>query len=664
MDLIYGIDIGDGETASSFLGFNKIDLTDKKFNIDFVNSRMTFFWKNKDGQISLKEEIDIDAEKLFCNFKRQPTTLSDNEFNAFSKIMIDYCNLYYENVILNHINQNSKAQEIRKIVFCIGHPTNWLNGDVQLYKKIFLNTKFGQDTICINNQEINCVLLLEPESRAAFLHYQNELNDFRKMKNRLLIDVGSSTIDLTAVSGKNNLSIYNSGHNYLGARIIDYVFREFILDKKIPEIAPDKLHIFKINELANQTLLLECRKAKEEFFDALKNKLTILTKIDDRNFDDKRIKVSLDDFLKILDLQIKNVIGKYQLCSEKDLKIVENQNWKYLFKKFLENEKSILDKKQFNIEEIIFSGSASLMSFIPDVCKDVFGETVSIQWDESPGIAISNGLVLCVVSNAKSNSFRNEINEVIRDETPLIIEKNLSFFSSIISSFISNYITDVTYNELLQWKQGKIITLNDVKDSVIEKCNSSVINTILNEDKSKEMIKNWYMTINSELYKELQQILSKYNVNLGINKNICYVPSFGLDVVVETIISDFYMSIIETAEKNVFCYGNSFFDFLLPFFLNPIVSILVFLGGILARLGKDKILTFNIPMIFRKGLSEKKLKEAAEKGREQVLNKINEIVSEDSFKKKIIECISKNIVSELNKTVKEIQYIIESRTVI
>ncbi len=679
MDLIYGIDIGDGETVSSFLKFDKIDLTDKKHIINHIDSRMSIFWKNQEGQVSFNQLID--SNKLFCNFKREPSTLSDKEFSDFVSIMLDYCNLYYSEVILNHIDQNTKAQQIKKIVFCIGHPTNWLANDIKKYKEILLKTKFGQNKICINNQEIDCLFLLEKESRAAFLHYQNDLHDFVKMKNRLLIDIGSSTIDITAVSGTSNLSIYNSGNNFLGARIIDYTLLEYVLHNIISKKVPDKLHIFELNELSNKKLLISCRKAKEKLFDALKNNKVITAKIEDNNIDG-RIAISLEDFSRVLNTKTKSVIQKYNLSPQNTFQFIDDISWEELFKKFLTEEKIKLDEMKFNIEEIIFSGSASLMSFIPNACEEVFGKEVKVQYDHSPGIAIANGLVLCVISNAKSNSFKNQAYELLQENTPKVIENHLSDFSEIISSVISDYISDKTYIELLNWKDGSTRTLKEVKEKLIKKCDASSIMNQFNNTNIQNKINIWYSSVFDELNAELQLLIKKNNVEFYFSKEYFSMPAISIPITVESSISEFANEIIETSINGIFASGETLIGSMFAFVLQAIVltlEILIEIFGaiiaiILIPLGIDlklpsevltgKMLTVNFPAAIRKRIKNEDLKKASMSGNEQIKIQIELSVKDNKFKKDLVNNISESLKNELKKVIKEIQYIIERRVVI
>jgi actin-like ATPase involved in cell morphogenesis len=95
--------------------------------------------------------------------------------------------------------------------FCIGHPSGWSEKEVNKYKEIIQS--------CFTNDE---KIELIPESRAALIHTisTNRFTVNRIQQGILVIDIGSSTTDLTFISDKYSQD-YGENRYDLGGSIIE-----------------------------------------------------------------------------------------------------------------------------------------------------------------------------------------------------------------------------------------------------------------------------------------------------------------------------------------------------------------------------------------------------------------------------------------------------------
>ena len=152
------------------------------------------------------------------------------------------------------------------VVFTVGHPTRWNSLDIAIYKAILRRSVLGGD----DYEGMKAELIVAAESRAAFLYLKSQQISvgLKPGESALLIDIGSSTIDVTAMSVSSKNHEFNYGSNYLGARSIDYMLREFYLSnlKKNSADWEEYQHLLRNNPSLESALTLACRMAKERVF--------------------------------------------------------------------------------------------------------------------------------------------------------------------------------------------------------------------------------------------------------------------------------------------------------------------------------------------------------------------------------------------------------------
>lgn len=679
MDIIFGFDLDEGNSVSSYVTVDgkRFSFLDSRFSIGLNISHYTVYYKAKDGGCSFNKNADF--SEIYVNFWKQPSILNENDFKNFSKSIIEYFNLCYEKDFFPVIDSKTKNNPVKKIVFCIGYPAIWSEKDAELYESIIKQTSFGYPEITVNSKNIKLILLLEKESRAAMLHYQNTLPDYTQNKNRLLINIDSSITDITAVLGKNNTAVYNSGNSNLGAGIIDYLLLDYLLSEKLQEKHPDLIDYYSNNSKALTSLLISVRVVKDKLFDDIKNGLATYAYIDNSEIINNPIQVTSDDLQKTLELPVSKVLSKYNvnnILSNSDAE----RNWKDLFVAFLERTKKELDKRDFIVEEIIFTGNAALMYFIPDLCKQVFNnKSVSIQYDKSPGDAIANGLVLCAITNAKSMMFKKEAEDEVTNEIPVLVSKNIQSFADIISSGVASYVSRATFLELCDWKNGRIKTLNEIKEKLASKCESSQIIYFISRGETSEQLKVWYSRIYTLLSDEINQIAKKYNVNYESASSNNFLPDLKIISPIQDITSELISTIISKTFDMTFSSETSLSGAIFSFALQAIVECIMivadlgvlFISILLLPFGidlkapsnvvYDKIRNINIPLKIRQVIKTEDLQKASDAGNEEIKNQIEKIINDENFKKDMTNRISNTLTEELNVSIKRIQYIIESQ---
>lgn len=560
--LYVGFDLGDGETLISFAEY---DNNDGKNFIKLKKVRMpgennagtaipTAYGIDKEGSILLGKSISEieDLSMVYSNFKKQPSTLlnmldvssyedvyapfldlrnkewpeelSTPKLNEMKDHIITFTNALFESEIIQDA-LNIESEDKDKIVFAIGHPTKWKNIelnpygklDIAIYKKIFMQTIIGKDYFNFSNGKSLSIAkpIFDSESRAAFLNAkesyfsQTGTDGAYFDKGRVVIDVGSSTVDITAYPKKGKQ--FNTGHAFLGARILDYLILEDFFEKKKSNSNEFAL----LNDLLNSNkdlfmqLLLACRKAKENCY-SNKSK----SYIEFKDFDEK---INYQLLETIENKSIANILRKYLKLPEDLIQSVGNNSWKDEFRSFLLINKHKL-LVELEVEQIILTGSASKMSFIKDITREVFN-TISegnILVDVDPASCVSDGLAMMGASREKSEDFRNRCDAFLKNKVPEIILENYKAFAEKLGKIVYNVaVESIILKTCIDWRDAPgWSSKKELSELLYNRTSEEYFKTLL--------LKNYdYSNALNDFSSKINDTLNK-NLNILFNNNTDY----------------------------------------------------------------------------------------------------------------------------------------------
>ena len=732
-----GYDLGDGETIVSY----KVWTDDPRAPEDMVKSFImpttdkndipipTAFCKIGDN-IFLGNKIvrkKMDANSYFVgNFKKRPTDLLKNyteqDLDEFYRIFTEETSdwpdvklpesllklrddiVTFTDTLFNYKTIDEDGNEhcfmdeldcdnIDSFTFCVGHPTKWgleqEKGalDVAIYKKIMQQTCLGKGSFEYKGKVYPSELVPDAESRAAFL-YTRETYGINKNDTFLLLDVGSSTVDLTAL--KQSGDAHNDGNTYLGARIIDYqilnFFKECIKKKNVYDYYDDYVR----NNNGEKQMLLACRYAKEAVFnrskdiDADEPNPTVEIKMPGSDGGKVRENFTYEDLKNIEKQPIKDVLQTELGQSEEVLNLVNNNTWEEELVRYLSEQNTILKSKDFNIETLILTGSASVMPSVNRACEKVFG--IKPKKDPRRSCSIANGLVYAGISNERSREFKENI-EIFSCHLPSLIEEDVINLAENVSEFLADYTTeDVIKTQLLNWKKGEITTLDDAIEVIKHKCSENGLKNILkNNDQYNRIINNWLEGIVDKIAQQLSRMGKKYGVEIRTDtiKDIifpnvkvsglptgCPIDPFGglYDVLSSMLAAGLNVVVFDLA--------LALFAFLAA---NPVGAVALLAialalglkaGGNVQKMLESnkemiisKIYGWNFPQPVRKIIPEMiligKLPEQKNQIREKVYNSFSSAKTKNDLSTAITEKLQKNI----DKCITRIRYAIENNAV-
>ncbi len=734
MNKIYiGFDLGDGESITDFVSTNKtgegmmtkfVDMQmpdstvegkaiptvfgyDENEELVFANSILlmpdlvhdiTINFKRRPCDLCRKMTVDRQAEvtSIFMNAHKFPSQKEcpecyTTEMDKFIKSVVIFTNAVFEDKSYKDRIYGQSA-DCDEIVFCVGHPTRWSDLDVAIYKAILRESVLGKNQY----EGKKASLIMAAESRAAFLTVKDKAEQrvLPKGTNALLIDVGSSTIDITALTTDSHNYQYNSGSNYLGVRSIDFIIKKMYLEE-LQKDSTEWEHyqdFQRNNPTYDESLTLACRKAKEEMYTVTKG----LGMIRSHGLRELRIdKKSVEEYIKGCPIA-KILLERISMPSEEQNKM-GNKNWMQLFHDFLTEEKGRMSNKGIKIGRIILTGSASKMPFVPEIVKEVFSELANggVLADMNPSRTISMGLALVGLSNDKSVEFQKDVNQLIDKELPDIIEKDLPKLADGLSNVIDMVVTGIVKDNMRQWRSGSICTLDGMTSKIKQDCSEvNLQKRLMGNKEYNNAISSWTVdTVGQDISLKLKEICKKYKVSdmaVG-NLNVFQVPDIG-NINVDVDVLDFADPLIAI----VSVIAGIVTAIVLPTVLGIVIGLISWISvglavllldillaipglGLAVLLGiagiavikaaasglsgaKEELLEkmqgMNLPQWVRDRVKDEKIdakiKEAG------IKEKIRRSILEEDSKKSIVKSVSESLRGQVEKRAESIKYEIES----
>lgn len=729
-----GFDLGDGESITDFVTLN---IGEKSGSVQTVFTPMTMpgynepgraiptvFGYDQMGHLVFSKAIAMMPDMISnvrVNFKRRPSDLipgltesraaallsafnqaktwptdcrdcNTSEMEEFRNAVVTFTDAVFENeAYLERVR--SEAADSSEIVFSVGHPTRWNDLDVAIYKTILRGSVLGKGSYAGKSTVLN----MAAESRAAYLAVRDKTtgNVLPKGTSALLIDVGSSTIDLTAVTADSHNYQYNSGNNYLGARGIDYMIVDLYLAElgKMPGAMEMYRQLSGKNPNFQNSVVLACRLAKEEMYSSGIG----------------MAQVSLGGMIPVRILQadvdnaaaskpIADALSKHIPLPEEQARRMAGKSWTQAFEEFLREQRAEIAKREIKIGRIILTGSASKMPFVGAIVKKVFSDLPDgeVLLDMDPSRSISMGLALVGPSNEKSIAFQKDLMKLLDEELPEIISQSLPKLADDLSTVINKVMNGIVMNRMHQWRSGSIRTLNDMSALIKSDCSSEKLQELLMNNKEYTNTISVWMTdvVGVEIAVKLKDICARYGVKeFSLDDlNIMKAPKvdigsvnvdvldfmnviIGLVAVIAGIITYIVLpSVLAVVIVLIAMISTTIAGILLAILLaipGPGWVLLTAIGGVAifnaVRKGlggakealMEKIKDFDLPQWIRDRMTDEKIEK--EMAKNDMASQVRTEILKDESKADITQAVMDNLRSQIEKRAEDIKYVIESK---
>lgn len=541
--LYIGIDLGDKTTSMFYVNSGSSDMTNciqlpgTTGNTPLESTVCIL----KTGKSILGNSIEYyeldELDNVYHNFKYQPDEVKKNNPAQYKDMQTGINSLI--DCIFHSEEFNTIMMPLAggkdEIVFCIGYPTNWTEESIAEYEGMIKAGVLGEYEKKGSYLGVPVRITFERESTGAYVYINclnRETNQFRLKDNGniLVLDFGSSTVNITALGRDSREVLYTSGNNRFGGRQLDAL----ITQDCISSFKKDKKQLFaeldRLNDRAATKLLvvaashlkegLSTKEQSREYFPYIQENL---------RFDRKRL----------YNLATNTPIKAAEKIAPGLISANENDSWAEIMKRYLSSEKEILERKGIRPEMIILTGGGASMPIVQDICRKIFGNIQTLDASESSTV-ISRGLALSAKNMDRSNEFNEAIALFIKHSMPRKINAELSTLISAISRDIADILCRELELELRWWKTGVTDTFNDV----IDRIRQIDANDIIRNEKVGNSIRNWYQTrLYPGLDRELNNICQRFGARqfslpkeTTINLSSLALPSAGIvDAAIDAI---------------------------------------------------------------------------------------------------------------------------------
>lgn len=480
-DFIIGFDYGHGETSVAMVDVDKVSIKDGTVPVEDVyiceyshEPKITsLIGYDSDGNT----EVDIDIydfkgfERVESYFKG-PLIASD-DFEAINDSQKEHFKDFIVTVF-NKVQSNPKNVRMlgRNIRYFAACPSGWNE---------------EQQTAYLHFLQNDCALPIDgiiEESRAAHVSARKKLYERNRQlsdtaKRIAVLDLGSSTLDITLHSDKT----YTDGYE-IGASLIEECLLNYFL-KENSEFKGYYDEYIRLNPNGKDEILLFLRYAKETYFNKQKkypnqDKDLICT----INWSD----LSQDEVVGISILKIKGSVFT-------SLFIKGTNDTHEIYETRLRADINSFISKYGGADAVILTGGASQMGFYKDIVLDCFGlDDSACIVDDTPSYSISQGVAMIGYMDTKCPVFNpddpdaklpNELQKIFDNLPELINDDILRHYKSAYTDSLTKVVDEwknrngrKTFDELITGFDHAITDLGNHTAIISKRINKSVANNL------------------------------------------------------------------------------------------------------------------------------------------------------------------------------------------
>lgn len=435
---------------------------------------------------------DVDMS-YFSYFKKRPSDMSDED----KKVMRTFMHEVYEQIK----KQRQELKDDNHLVYiaCPSNAKKWTEKELEEYAQIALEAGLPLAKIDDNIGIIR-------ESRAAFLKaISNPKYKSSIIEGLLLIDFGSSTVDLTYYSSRFTDKPIDGGDECGASHVEERIAED--MKMKFSSVLKSMEEV----SSAETAILLNIRDSKEYFYTWNSEDMEISLPL--RKYTKGLIKESADYFYS--DDEIKGLLSDY-------IKSIKEA--------FVSYRDTYL--KRMPVKLIFLTGGASRMDFIQQIAREVFAYDGDFYKETNPSLTISNGIALAGRADLRTCSMEDVLlkSDVINkaDIATNTIEKTASYIAERVITLTSECyksFADKSYDDDLESLENDIKRKIDSIDagSYLTYAYNEVLKDITNNriiPTINDIVRDYFPSF------EIENITSSEHFSLSVNSdNISTISS-------------------------------------------------------------------------------------------------------------------------------------------
>ena len=660
MDRYYGFDLGDAESAVTYLKKNE-QMEPKVVPVRESGSFITAYARLRTGELLIGEEACYtpDATERRLRFKSRFLTdpSSARDIRSFA------------GGVLGELYMSGGLIKGEDCCFYIGCPAGWDRSQRERYREIFENAGFPPVRII---SESRAALISACQSR----HFQVGYDILSRPV--LVVDMGSSTTDFAYISSGREVELQTAGEVALGGGIMD----ELLLDASV-EASPDKDELRRVFEQSppwRTYCEFAARRLKEKYFadedywrdkgctqtvtvmgkKRLRLELRMNAELADRILEAPAPQLKNRSFHKVFAASLQEI---HRSLQEKDREAAGKAGGNTLDKADKADRSDAADaaaREAANgldhMPELLFlTGGVSRMPALREWCREAFPEAIVITGAE-PEYSVSRGLAYSGRIDEEIRAFRQEVRELVESSVvERIVEEHVEdLFHRTVDTLVEPILRNAAIPVFERWRNGSIRRLSDI-DSEMEREIDAWLHSPEAADLLVKPITSWLRPVAYRLEEYTMPICVRHNVPYRALSLTSYLSLAEIDVHVNA--------------RDVFAVEE------LTWMVNTIISILVGLlcGGsgialissgiagivagtmltlLLLFLGREKmesaVMNMDLPGVVRKLVPRGYFESRMEKISGEVKRTCFETMEKDKS-----EEVSRRMISEISSQIEE-----------
>ena len=622
MERYYGFDLGDAESAVSYL--NKKDVTvPRVLTVREEKSFVTAYARLRTGELIIGEAACYNPDAIERKIRFKSRFLTDTAARRDIKS--------FAAGVLGELYMSGSLVKNEDCCFYIGCPAGWDKTARETYRELFEDAGYPPVRII---SESRAALVSACQSR----HFQVGYDILSKPV--LVVDIGSSTTDFAYIMGGREVELQTAGEVALGGGIMD----EVLLESSVKaSVRADRIReIFDLSPPWKSYCEFAARRLKEKYFgdeeywkeNACRQSVIISY--------EKPIRLPL-----VMDAETADHIlnGKVPQLGGKSFREV-----------FMASLREVRQKIQGELPELVFlTGGVSKLPAIRDWCREVFPESIVITGAE-PEFSVCRGLAWSGRIDEELREFKAEIRELVGSSTvERIVAQHIDdLYHKTVDTLVQPILENAAMPVFDRWRNGEIERLADINKEMERE-----IENYLHTEEVQEMlvgpITQWLKPVSYAIEEYTMPICIRHGVPYKALSLSSYLSITDLDIKVDA--------------KDVFAVEE------LTWMIDTIISILVGLlcggsgvalisGGIsgivagamlslmILILGKEKmeeaVMNMVIPRPMRKLVPRGHFMSRMEKISDEVRGSFYKSLEKDKN-----EAISKRLVDEISQQIEQ-----------
>lgn len=501
MDLYYGFDLGDAESAVARLEKDQQE-EPQILSIQGSKSFVTAYALKRAGELIIGESACYEPEAVRRKVRFKSRFLTDRETREDIKS--------FASGVLGELYAGGDLIRGQDTCFYVGCPAGWDKMTREEYREIF--EKIGYPPLRIIS-ESRAALVSACQSR----HLQ--IGHDILSKPVLVVDIGSSTTDFAYISGGREVELKTAGEVTLGGGVMD----EILLEECV-KASPSQeriRQIFKESEAWRSYCDFAARRLKETYYSEeeywKENECIRSVTI---RYDDRPVRLTLTMDEKTAD-QLLN--GPSQRLGGRSFRQV-----------FLESLQQVREHITGEMPELIFlTGGVSRLAVIRQWCHESFPQAVVI-CSAQPEFSVAKGLASCGRIDEELRRFREELDRLIESTTvEAIVEEHIDLlYRSTVEAVADPIVEEVALPVIDRWREGQIDRLADI-DAVMEREIEAFLQSQEGHDLLQGVVSRWLRKIAARLEEETMPICARHNVPYSALNLSTYLSLADMDIRVD-----------------------------------------------------------------------------------------------------------------------------------